>query len=136
MSTLREIMQRFQASPAGAGDGPASDLPPDPLLRLHSQHYAERLTQCSEAMLGYELAWLEQHREALDVCRLQPEMLQAAGGARRLQRLEQETVLFERALASELTQRRLIPKPQRHAVVANEHAWELTHPGIRQAWGI
>lgn len=136
MSTLREIMQRLQSSRSGAGDGGAADLPPDPLLRLHSQQYAERLAQCSEAMLGYELAWLAQHREALELCRLQPEMLEAAGGARQLQRLEQETLLFEKALASELAQRGLHPRPQRHAVVANEHAWEITHPGIRQAWGI
>ena len=137
MSNLREIMQRLQSSQSGAGDKEAAaGLPPDPLLRRHSQHYAERLAQCSEAMLGYELAWLGQHREALELCRLQPEMLEAAGGACQLQRMEQEFFLFEQALASELAQRGLSPRPQRHAVVANEHAWELTHPGIRQVWGI
>ena len=152
MSYLREIMQRLNAASAQAGAGPpASAQAPgaetaatdalaaattDPLLGLHSQQYADQLAACSEAMLRYELAWLEQHREALELCRVQPEMLQVAGGERHLQQMLQETERFEQLLEAEIAKRGLSPDPHRHTVVANEHAWELSHAAIRQAWGI
>jgi hypothetical protein len=134
MTYLREIMQRLNAASTQTvgNEGVAAD----PLLGLHSQHYAHQLASCSEAMLRYELAWLEQHREALELCRVQPEMLQVAGGERHLEQMIQETEQFEQLLEAEITRRGLSPDPHRHAVVANEHAWELSHPAIRQAWGI
>ena len=134
MTYLREIMQRLNA--ASAQKAGSEGVAADPLLGLHSQHYADQLAGCSEAMLRYELAWLEQHREALELCRVQPEMLQVAGGERHLQQMLQETEQFEQLLAAEIARRGLSPDPHRHAVVANEHAWELSHPTIRQAWGI
>jgi hypothetical protein len=134
MSYLRDIMQRLNAASAqqAADQGAGAD----PLLGLHSRHYAEQLRACSDAMLRYELAWLEQHREALELCRVQPEMLQVAGGERHLQRMLQETEQFEQLLEAEIASRGLSPDPHRHAVVANEHAWELSQAAIRQAWGI
>jgi len=92
---------------------------------------------CHEpAPLRYELAWLEQHREALELCRVQPDMLQVAGGERHLQQMLQESEPFERLLEAEIARRGLSPDPHRHAVVANEHAWELSQAAIRRAWGI
>ncbi|MFM7550911.1 MAG: hypothetical protein ACKO8I_19020 [Cyanobacteriota bacterium] len=89
MSYLREIMQRLNAASAGQAAGQAAGA--DPWLGLHSQHYAEQLSACSEAMLRYELAWLEQHRETLELCRVQPDMLQVAGGERHLEQMLQES---------------------------------------------
>ncbi len=134
MSYLREIMQRLNAASARKPAEPGAGA--DPLLGLHRQQYADQLAGCSESMLRYELAWLEQHREALELCRMQPEMLQVAGGERHLQQMLEETTQFEQLLAAEITKRGLSPDPHRHSVVANEHAWELSHPAIRQAWGI
>jgi len=131
MSYLRQIMQRLNAAAAAAAPAAAN-----PLLGLHAQQYAQRLAACSDAMLRYEQAWLEQHREALELCRVQPEMLQVAGGERHLQQLLQETERFEQLLAEEMARRALAADPHRHAVVANEHAWELSHAATRQAWGI
>ena len=124
MSYLREIMQRLNADSAGQAAGQAAGA--DPWLGLHSQHYAEQLSACSEAMLRYELAWLEQHRETLELCRVQPDMLQVAGGERHLQQMLQESEQFEQLLEAEIARRGLSPDPHRHAVVANEHAWELS----------
>ena len=141
MSYLREIMQRLtaaQTSTAQAGDAASSsNAPPShPLLGLHSQQYAEQLAACTDPMLRYELAWLEQHREALELCRVNPEMLQVAGGERHLQQLLEETGRFEALLEQEIERRGLAPDPHRHTVVANEHAWELCHATICEAWGI
>jgi hypothetical protein len=138
MSYLREIMQRLQAASAASGaDGnaPGTEVP-DALLGLHSEHYAEQLAACSDAMLRYELAWLEQHREALELCRLNPDMLQVAGGECHLQQMLRETERFEMLLAEEIARRGLAADPHRYTVVPNEHAWELTHAAIRQDWGM
>ena len=144
MSYLRQIMQRLHAASAAAEAGGADPadhaaaMPAarDPSLGLHSRHYASQLSRCTDAMLRYEQAWLEQHREALELCRRQPEMLQVAGGVGHLQHLLQETERFEQLLAVEIGKRGLAADPHRHSVVANEHAWELSHAAIREAWGI
>ena len=136
MSYLREIMQRLTAAQAAAAEAAPAEVPANPLLGLHSRQYAEQLAACSEAMLHYELAWLEQHREALELCRVNPEMLQVAGGERHLAQMLEETEQFEALLAAEIDRRGLAPDPHRHAVVANEHAWELSHAAICEAWGI
>ena len=133
MSYLREIMQRLtaaqgQSAQAADAGSPSHGLP--------SRQYAEQLAACSEAMLQYELAWLEQHRQALELCRVKPEMLQVAGGERHLAQMLEETERFEALLAAEVERRGLAPDPHRHTVVANEHAWELSHAAICQAWGI
>jgi hypothetical protein len=131
MSYLREIMQRLTAAQAAPAEAPGH-----PLMGLHSRQYAEQLVACTEAMLHYELAWLEQHRQALELCRVNPGMLQVAGGERHLARMLEDTEQFEALLAAELERRGLAPDPHRHTVVANEHAWELSHAAICQAWGI
>jgi hypothetical protein len=146
MSYLRQIMQRLHAATAApAPANPAEAAAPphtagpaatDPLLGLHSQQYAERLQACSDAMLRYEQAWLEQHSEALQLCRVQPEMLQVAGGERHLQQMVSETERFAQLLEAEISRRGLVADPHRHTVVASEHAWELSHPATRRAWGI
>lgn len=136
MSYLREIMQRLTAAQAAAAEAAPAEVPAHPLLGLHSRQYAEQLAACSEAMLHYELAWLEQHREALELCRVNPEMLQVAGGERHLAQMLEETEQFEALLAAEIDRRGLAPDPHRHTVVANEHAWELSHAAICEAWGI
>ena len=136
MSYLREIMQRLTAAQAQSGQVGEAEAPGNPLLGLHSQQYADQLAACSEGMLRYELAWLEQHREALELCRVNPDMLQVAGGERHLQQMLEETEQFEALLEQEIERRGLAPDPHRHTVVANEHAWELSHAAICEAWGI
>lgn len=136
MSYLREIMQRLTAAQATAAHSAAAEVPANPLLGLHSRQYAERLAACSDPMLQYELAWLEQHREALALCRVNPEMLQVAGGEHHLAQMLEETEQFEALLAAEIDRRGLAPDRHRHTVVANEHAWELSHAAICEAWGI
>ena len=155
MSYLREIMQRLNerlaseagstADPAQAGAEPIHRAEPDadasgestqPLLGLHARHYGERLRECTPAMLQYEALWLEQHLEALELCRVQPEMLQVTGGRRHLEAMLAETRSFQTLLSAEMGRRGLTADPHHHTVVASEHAWELTHPGIRRQWGI
>ena len=52
-----------------------------------------------------------------------------------MERLLQESLLFRQLLASARAARGLTGEGVRAAVVASEHAWELSDPGLRRAWG-
>ena len=141
MSYLREIMQRLNERLAS--EQPAAEIPAaaatereQPLLGLQARHYGERLRSCTAPMLQYEALWLEQHLEALELCRVKPEMLQVTGGRRHLEAMLAETRTFLALLTEEMARRGLVADPHHHTVVASEHAWELTNPSIRQQWGI
>lgn len=133
MSYLRQIMQRLhdRSTPlptAERGEAPAR-------LEEHLELYGARLEACSDAMLLYEAAWLEQHIETLELCGSQPTMLASAGGAERVQALLQESLCFRQRLDLCRRQRGLEGDGVRAAVVASEHAWELTDSALRRAWG-
>ncbi|WP_216900031.1 hypothetical protein [Synechococcus sp. CCY 9618] len=132
MSYLRQIMQRLHdrssAEPAVDGGGPTR-------LEEHLALYAIRLQGCSDAMLDYEAAWLEQHIETLELCSHQPAMVAGAGGSQRVERLLQESHRFRQLLDQCRDARGLAQAGAVAAVVATEHAWELSDPALRQAWG-
>ncbi|MCP9785045.1 hypothetical protein [Cyanobium sp. N5-Cardenillas] len=133
MSYLRQIMQRLhdRSTPlptAERGEAPGR-------LEEHLALYGARLQACSDAMLQYEAAWLDQHIETLELCGSQPTMQASAGGAERVQALLQESLCFRQRLESCRRQRGLEGHGVRAAVVASEHAWELTDPALRRAWG-
>ena len=133
MSYLRQIMQRLHdRSTAPAPVDRSGDLA---VLEEHLTLYAARLEGCTDAMLRYEDAWLEQHIETLELCARQPTMLASAGGAERVERLLQESLRFRQLLESARAARGLTGEGVRAAVVASEHAWELSDPGLRRAWG-
>jgi len=133
MSYLRQIMQRLhdrssQRPPAEPADPPAR-------LEEHLRIYGERLAACSNAMLDYEQVWLEQHLETLELCAREPTMRQSAGGAERVELLLQESRRFRELLESRRRERGLATAGMRAAVMAGEHAWELSDPALRRAWG-
>ena len=86
-------------------------------------------------MLDYEVAWLDQHIETLELCFRQPAMLASAGGAQRVGRLLEESLRFRRLLEQCRRSRGLGEAVTRASVLATEHAWELTDPSLRRAWG-
>jgi hypothetical protein len=133
MSYLRQIMQRLhdRSTPwpaAERGEAPGR-------LEEHLALYGARLDACSDAMLQYEAAWLEQHIETLELCGRQPTMLASAGGPERVQALLHESLCFRQRLELQRRERGLPEDRVRAAVVASEHAWELTDPALRRAWG-
>ncbi|MFY8148295.1 MAG: hypothetical protein ACOVNL_03635 [Prochlorococcaceae cyanobacterium] len=129
MSHLREIMQRLQAR---------TPTPPTPAPQLeeHLSAYGEHLRHCTDPMLQYEWVWLEQHLESLAMCASQPGMREAAGGATHVAQLLRESECFLPLLRQEMERRGLQPALHRASVVPSEHAWELSHAGIRAAWGL
>ncbi|MEA5424572.1 MULTISPECIES: hypothetical protein [unclassified Synechococcus] len=129
MSHLREIMQRLNAKAPSPATPPAQ-------LEGHLTAYERQLHDCSDSMLQYEAVWLEEHLQGLDLCASKPEMRAAAGGAAHVALLRQESERFISLLHAEMERRELQPARHRAAVVPTEHAWELTNPAIRQAWGI
>jgi len=131
MSYLRQIMQRLQSrsvplpEPADAGG----------LLEEHLEAYRANLERCSDAMLQYEWAWLEQHLETLELCAVDPGMLASLGGVNRLHRLLEESRRFQDLLERRLADRGLEVARHRAGIIASEHAWELTDSSLRRAWG-
>ncbi len=133
MSYLRQIMQRLQARST-------TPPPPEPgdhsgLLEEHLQAYGTNLERCSDAMLQYEWAWLEQHLETLELCAVDAGMLASLGGVNRLHRLLEESRRFQGLLERRLADRGLEPACHRAGIIASDHAWELTNPALRRAWG-
>jgi hypothetical protein len=132
MSYLRQIMRRLHdRSAADPPEGPGEPA----RLEEHLEAYAARLRDCSDAMLDYEAAWLERHIETLELCARQPAMLASVGGAVRVERLLQESRRFRQLLEQCRQERGLAEARPRAAVVATEHAWELSDPSLRRAWG-
>jgi hypothetical protein len=133
MSYLRQIMQRLHDRSTPMPPGARGEAPGR--LDEHLALYASRLDGCSNAMLQYEAAWLEQHIETLELCGRQPTMLASAGGAERVEALLQESLCFRERLDRCRRQRGVEGQGVRAAVVASEHAWELSDPALRRAWG-
>jgi hypothetical protein len=134
MSYLREIMQRLRAR---HNDQEEVDPPQaTSLLEAHLDHYRLQLQRCGSAMLQYEWAWMEEHINSLELCLTQPGMVSTAGGAARVQALLAESHRFQELLEDQFTTRGLIPSRHRAAVVATEHAWELSQEQTRRLWGI
>jgi hypothetical protein len=140
MSYLRQIMQRLQQRRSGGSPPPpasagseGSDGPEG--LRRHLEQYRQRLEQCSDPMLQYEWAWLEEHLAVLELAAGNPEMQATAGGEQRIRGLLEESRRFQELLEAAFRQRGLSPASHRGSVVASEHAWELSQPAIRRQWG-
>lgn len=133
MSYLREIMQRLNSRTAAEAE---VEPTPSPRLEAHLEDYRQRLLACTPAMLRYEDAWLEQHLETLELCLTQPGMLSTAGGPARVKILLEESRRFRELLDQRCRELELAPARHRAAVVASEHAWELSHPGLRSQWGL
>jgi AcrR family transcriptional regulator len=87
-------------------------------------------------MLHYEWAWLEQHLQDLEHCAGNDAMLKVAGGQRHLDGLLAEARACQQHLRDQFAARGLSPRRLPHSLAAAEHAWELSHPGLRAQWGI
>ncbi|EDY38928.1 hypothetical protein CPCC7001_1807 [Cyanobium sp. PCC 7001] len=124
MSHLRDIMQRLASR-----QSPTTDHAPQVLFQ-------DELERCTDAMLQYEWAWLERHREDLEQCRFNPTMLEASGGSTHLELLIAQASQYAIQLEELFRQRGLVPSRHSHTVAAAEHAWELSNPGLRAQWGI
>ncbi|KEF42225.1 MAG: hypothetical protein ER33_06800 [Cyanobium sp. CACIAM 14] len=132
MSYLRQIMERLRdRSPSPPQDRRSDDA----LLEEHLRLYGSQLEACSDAMLDYEAAWLEQHIETLELCAREPTMQAGAGGAQHVEQLLEESRRFRRLLNRHRHERGLGYRAVHATVVASEHAWELSDPALRRAWG-
>lgn len=141
LSYLREIMARLKERQSGDPAGTVSRAPADPqrgplALEAHIQWYREQLRACSDPMLRYEWAWLEDHLSSLNLSSGHAEMRAALGGRDHVEQLVRETAAFRSELEQELRQRGLEASARTLPLEPMEHAWELSSPVIRQAWGI
>ena len=140
MSYLREIMIRLRER-SGASESGHEPLavPYSPLservLVEHLQTYRERLQACSDAMLPYEWAWLEDHLATLQLSSGQGAMQKVLGGPQRVADLLRETRCFQAEVRGELSRRGLEHGNRTAPLAAQEHAWELSNPAIRLEWG-
>lgn len=128
MSELRQIMERLHRRSAGSGSpplAPAAELP-----------FRDELQHCSDAMLQYEWSWLSRHEEGLSLCRSSDTMTKAAGGPQQLERLIQQAHTYRDELQALFCQRGLAPQQPSNPVEPSEHAWDLSHAALREAWGI
>lgn len=133
MSYLREIMQKLGAgAEAAVQEGRGGATWP----ALQAADYRRQLEVCSQAMLYYEWAWLEQHLQDLELCGSNEAMLKVAGGQRHLDGLLAEARQCQQHLRDQFAAQGLNPKRLPHSLAAGEHAWELSHAGIRAQWGI
>lgn len=133
MSYLREIMQKLGAGAEAAlqeGRGGAT------WPALQAADYRRQLEACSEPMLHYEWAWLEQHLQDLELCASNEAMLKVAGGQRHLDGLLAEARQCRQHLHDQFAALGLTPRRLPHSLAAAEHAWELSHAGLRAQWGI
>ena len=141
MSYLREIMNRLRERSGASESGPEPPaVPYSPLservLEEHLRTYRERLQACSDAMLPYEWAWLEDHLATLQLSSGQEAMQKVLGGPQRVADLLRETHCFQAEVRGELSRRGLEHGNRTAPLAAQEHAWELSNPAIRLEWGI
>ncbi|WP_157665281.1 hypothetical protein [Cyanobium sp. NIES-981] len=107
-------------------------MAPHPPQRL----FSDELEHCTDAMLQYEWAWLERHREDLEQCRFNPTMLEATGGRAHLEALIAQASQYAAQLEEIFSRKGLMPCQHSHSVAPAEHAWELSNQGLREQWGI
>jgi AcrR family transcriptional regulator len=140
MSHLREIMQRLAANRNDAAAATTPTQAPtqltSPAAGLDLASYRDRLRACSPPMLDYEFTWLHQSLDDLELCRHHPPMEEAAGGSQRVQQLLEQVRACLQALQEECQGRGLTPRRQARSVAVGEHAWEVSHAGIRSSWGL
>ncbi|MFM7265046.1 MAG: hypothetical protein ACKOZW_05545 [Cyanobium sp.] len=129
MSHLRDIMQRLGAR-GSRPEAPAADA------AAVVADYERHLEACSPAMLHYEWSWLEQHLDTLDLSLRQPAMLATLGGEARAQALRHASRACQERLRQRLEALGEVPGDRHGPVLAGEHAWELSHGGVRCQWGI
>lgn len=141
MSYLREIMHRLRErsgasesgrEPAAVAYSPLSER----VLEEHLHSYRQCLQSCSDAMLPYEWAWLEDHLATLQLSSGQGSMQKVLGGPQRVADLLRETRCFQAEVRGELERRGLEHGNRTAPLAAQEHAWELSNPAIRLEWGI
>jgi hypothetical protein len=120
-------------------------------LGCHASWYRDNLAHCSEPMLQYEWAWINQRIDALDHQRTQgtpalcfvenssseqdnePGLAPLHGNlAERLA----ESQLFLTLLLREFAMRGLRPSTPKAAVIPSEEAWEITSQLVKEEWGI
>jgi hypothetical protein len=153
LSYLREIMIRLKERSAAAAasdpshhpvaddaSAPGEDQTPSPELtpgiETHIRQYRDNLRHCSDAMLRYEWAWLEEHLSSLNLSSGHAEMRQALGGRGSVETLLLESAAFQEQLQQEMDERGLTPANRTGPLVPLEHAWEVSNDAILQAWDI
>ncbi len=149
LSYLREIMERLKER--AEADRRSQAVPAEPLaagstgekvpalsgaVEQHISSYRQHLNACSDAMLLYEWAWIDDHLSSLRLSLGHEPMRQALGGSTAVDQLLQETDAFRQALREVMQARDLEPSNRTAPIEPMEHAWEVSHPVIREAWGI
>ena len=134
MSNLRQIMQRLAEAESKKGKGTLADF--SELLKCHVDEYQSKLESGTPAMLQYEWAWLNEHIQALELCLSQLTMSNEIGGLLHVEVLLEESKQFQFVLEDMFHTRMIHPSVQHHPVNPGEHAWELSHQGLRETWGL
>ncbi|KEF42294.1 MAG: hypothetical protein ER33_06325 [Cyanobium sp. CACIAM 14] len=129
MSFLSEAVQHPQGAGGAAGLSEGA-------IKCQAGCYRENLVRCSDPMLQYEWAWLQQQQRVLRDFQGQPEMMARLGGEQRLNGLVSQSVLFQLLLQNEFARRGLEPRESPGPVVAAEEAWEITSVQVKREWGI
>jgi hypothetical protein len=129
MSFLSDVLRLLQSS-----DGPRR-LSAE-AMKCHASCYRENLRRCTEPMLQYEWAWLQERLAALRSCQGDAALLSRLGGIEQVNLVISECVLFQLLLQEEFGRRRLTPRPVDAPLVPSEEAWEITSLKVKQDWGI
>jgi hypothetical protein len=129
VSFLSEAVQLLQGAGVAAGLSEGA-------IKCQAGCYRENLARCSDPMLQYEWAWLQEQLRALRDWQSQPAMLARLGGEQRLNGLVSQSVLFQLLLQNEFARRGLEPRDPPGPVVAAEEAWEITSVQVKRDWGI
>jgi hypothetical protein len=129
MSFLSDVIQILKAS--GGIDTMTKEA-----MNCHASCYRENLHSCTDAMLQYEWAWLDEHVQALRRSQLQPEVMTSLGGEENVKILISECVLFQLILQEAFGRRHLSPLGSHAPIVPSEEAWEITSLKVKQDWGI
>ena len=103
MSNLRRIMQRLADSqssqPTKANNPDSGSVVPS---KIYIHEFQKKLGMCTDAMLQYEWAWLEEHAEDLELCLSHSEMTDTLGGTSQVERLLLEDKEYKVELEKEI----------------------------------
>ncbi|MFN7677247.1 MAG: hypothetical protein ACK5QW_01460 [Cyanobacteriota bacterium] len=136
MSNLRRIMQKIADAQNNSQQIPSSmNGDSVQISEPHLQDYTSKIEQCSEGMLRYEWAWLEEHIEDLELCLVQPEMLKILGGTIQVERLLLESKKCQDFLRVKMEERGIRPTFHSHSIISGEHAWQVSQDNVKQMWG-
>jgi hypothetical protein len=134
MSSLRHIMEKLKAAHEKRKESTVDAF--SELLKCHVDEYQAQLETCSPAMLNYEWTWLKEHIEALELCIAQPAMCEEIGGRLHAGVMLEESRQYQAALEEMFHKRMLHPSAHSRTVNLGEHAWEVSHPGMKEMWGL